>query len=66
MGFKWYFYSISGLCFIGAGLCFFGEALIKKINHENYFWWGTTSLVIFNMGICLVGHAIHIRKIKKH
>ena len=66
MGLKWYFYSISGLCLIGTGLCFFGEALIKKISHENYFWWGTLSLVIFNTGICLVSHAIHIRKTKKH
>ena len=62
MGFKWYFCSVVGLCLIGAGLCFFGEALIMKINNDSYFWWGTLSLVIFNTGVCLVGHAVYLKK----
>ena len=61
MDFKWYLLSISGLIFTAAGLCIFGEALTQKISNNNYFWWGTTSLVVFNTGICLVGQAIYYR-----
>jgi hypothetical protein len=46
------------------GLCIFGEALIRKINQENFFWYGTTALIIFNSGICFVGEAIFIRRKK--
>jgi hypothetical protein len=51
-----------GLIFIGFGLCIFGDALIRKLNQENYFLIGTLSLVIFNSGICFVGEAIFIRR----
>jgi hypothetical protein len=64
MNYKWYFFSIVGLLLIGLGLCIFGEALIQKINQENYFTLGTLSLVVFNSGICFVGEAISIRKTK--
>ena len=64
MNYKWYTFSISGLILIGAGLCVFGEALIRKINHENYFCYGTLALIIFNLGICFVGEAIFIRRKK--
>ena len=64
MNLKWYLFSISGLIFVGAGLCIFGEAIIQKINHNNYFWYGTLSLVVFNTGISLIGNAIHIRLLK--
>ena len=50
-----------GLLLIGLGLCVFGEALIQKINRESYFILGTSSLIIFNTGICFVGEAIFIR-----
>jgi len=63
MDLKWYLVSITGLMFIGSGLCIFGEAIIQKINNNSYFWWGTLSLVVFNTGICLVGHAIYLKKI---
>ena len=64
MNFKWYFFSITGLLLIGLGLCIFGEAIIQKINQENYFTLGTLSLIIFNTGICLIGEAIFIRSQK--
>ena len=50
-----------GLLLIGLGLCVFGEALIQKINQESYFILGTSSLVVFNTGICFVGEAIFIK-----
>ena len=62
MNYKWYVFSILGLIFIGFGLCIFGEALIRKLNQENYFLIGTLSLVIFNSGICFVGEAIFIKR----
>ena len=64
MNYKWYVFSILSLLLIGAGLCVFGDALIKKINHESYFWHGTIALIIFNSGICFVGEAIFIRRKK--
>ena len=64
MNYKWYFFSILGLLLTGTGLCIFGEALIRKINQENFFWCGTTALIIFNSGICFVGEAIFIRRKK--
>ena len=64
MNYKWYVFSILGLLLIGIGLCIFGEALIRKIKQENFFWYGTIALIIFNSGICFVGEAIFIRRKK--
>jgi hypothetical protein len=39
-----------------------GEAIIYKINNDfNWFYWGTTALVVFNSGIALVGEAIALK-----
>ena len=58
---RWIILSILGLMLIATGLCVFGEALIKKINKENYFWLGTLSLVIFNSGICIFGQSVIVK-----
>ena len=58
---KWILLSILGLMLIATGLCVFGEALIKKMNEEAYFWLGTFSLVIFNSGICIFGQSIIVK-----
>jgi hypothetical protein len=49
----WLFFSISGLTLIGLGLSVMGEALIRKyesITLNDWFWWGTTALIIINTG----------------
>ena len=64
MQIKWLFHSILGLLLIGAGLSVFGEALIQKMNAQNWhdwFWTGTLSLVIFNSGICIFGQGVIYR-----
>ena len=58
---KRYSLALLGLILFSSGLCVFGEALIKKINKENYFWLGTLSLVIFNSGICIFGQSIIVK-----
>jgi len=62
---KWIIYSITGLLLIGAGLSIFGEALvIKTLDPEgdrSWFWWGTSSLIVFNTGICFVAQATIFR-----
>ncbi len=58
---RWILLSIIGLMLIATGLCVFGEALIKKMNKETYFWLGTLSLVIFNSGICIFGQSIIVK-----
>lgn len=62
---KWLVYSIGGLLLVGFGLSLFGEAVALKIANanatSNWFWWGTTSLVVFNSGLCLLGQAVVYR-----
>ncbi len=58
---KWLLFSVLGLVLIGAGLSFFGEALILKMaadKWQEWFWIGTLSLVLINSGISFVGQAI--------
>lgn len=59
---KWLLYSIIGLLLVGAGLSFFGEALLLKFkplsSFESWFWMGTLSLVLINSGLSFIGQAV--------
>lgn len=46
--------SISGILIFSAGLCVFGESIIRKYNDGNWFLIGTISLILVNAGICLM------------
>ena len=46
--------SISGILIFSAGLCVFGESIIRKYNNDDWFLIGTLSLVLINAGICLM------------
>ena len=50
----WLVKGVGGLLAIGAGLSVFGEALIRKLNGDGWFWIGTLSLVLVNFGLCLM------------
>lgn len=50
----WLTKGIGGLLCTGFGLSLFGEALIRKINDQSWFWLGTLCLVVFNFGLCLL------------
>ncbi|MCC5921953.1 MAG: hypothetical protein LAT68_06310 [Cyclobacteriaceae bacterium] len=58
---KWLVFSISGLILLGAGLCFFGNALINFQNGDEWFWSGTFALVVFNSGVSVIGRGINYR-----
>ena len=61
---KWLFYSISGLLLFGMGLSILGESIILKYNQsDDWFIWGTISLIITNSGLCFFGQAV-IEKVK--
>jgi len=59
---KWLLYSIIGLLLVGAGLSFFGEALLLKFklfsSFQSWFWMGTLSLVLINSGLSFIGQAV--------
>lgn len=59
--FKWLVVSVFALLLIGAGVSVIGEAIIRKIFGEPYFWLGTFGLVLLNSGICLVAEAAIMR-----
>ena len=46
--------SISGILIFSAGLCVFGESIIRKYNDGHWFLIGTISLILVNAGICLM------------
>lgn len=55
---KWLLYSVGGLSTIGFGLSLLGEAILNKMQQDQ--WWillGTVALVVINSGICLVAEA---------
>ena len=61
---KWLLYSISGLLTFGMGLSILGESIILKYNQsDDWFIWGTISLIITNSGLCFFGQAV-IEKVK--
>lgn len=63
-GFKrWVIQAPVGLILIGAGLSMAIDAGNVKAAGGNWFLYGTSALVVFNSGICLVIDAA-IRKIK--
>ena len=52
---KTYFFALIGLIIFSSGLCLlFGEAGIYKYEKKEWFFIGTSSLILINMGIGLM------------
>ena len=51
---KRYAFALLGNILFSFGLCEFGESVIAKLHNENWFYLGTTSLVLINAGIGLM------------
>jgi hypothetical protein len=55
---RWFIQAVVGLVTIGAGLSLSIDAGSQKALGQPWFWYGTTALVVFNSGICLVADAV--------
>lgn len=53
---RWYVKAQLGVLLLPAGLCLFGEAVIRKAlpGHGPWFWFGTLGLVLINAGVGLM------------
>ena len=47
-------YTILGTLIFSSGLCFFGEALIRRYQELDFFLIGTLSLILINAGVCIM------------
>ena len=51
---RWLLQSAGGLILTGAGLSLAIDAGISKMQGEEWFWYGTGALVVFQAGLCCV------------
>ncbi|MFN3927878.1 MAG: hypothetical protein ACK4QL_11330 [Pseudanabaenaceae cyanobacterium] len=50
----WYLKAQVGILAFPFGLCLFGEAVIDKLSNRPWFWSGTLSLIVINLGLGLM------------
>ena len=55
---KWLLFSPLGLALIGFGLTLVTDAARAKSAGEDWFWYGTVALVVFNAGIAFFGEGV--------
>ena len=55
---KWLVFSPVGLTLIGFGLTLVTDASRAKSAGEEWFWYGTLALVVFNAGVALFGEGV--------
>jgi hypothetical protein len=51
---RWLIQSVVGLLLTGTGLCMTIDAGISRYAGEEWFWYGTGSLIVFQAGLCLL------------
>jgi len=51
---KTYVFALVGLILFSSGLCLFGESVIYKYENSNWFFTGTISLILINLGLGLM------------
>ena len=51
---KTYAFAIVGLILFSSGLCLFGESIIFKYESKEWFFSGTVSLILINLGLGLM------------
>jgi hypothetical protein len=58
---RWIFQAVAGLLLTGSGLSLAIDAGISKLQGDEWFWYGTGALVVFQAGLCLVIDATRFR-----
>lgn len=58
---RWIIQSVSGLLLTGSGLSMAIDAGIEKNNGNPWFLYGTISLIIFQIGLCLIADSVRFR-----
>ena len=51
---KTYTFALVGLILFSSGLCLFGESIIFKYESKEWFFSGTVSLILINLGLGLM------------
>mgnify|MGYP001162421843 FL=1 len=51
---KTYALALTGLILFSSGLCLFGESVIYKYENQDWFFSGTASLILINLGLGLM------------
>tara|TARA_B100000678_G_scaffold3636_1_gene3120 strand:- start:104 stop:301 length:198 start_codon:yes stop_codon:yes gene_type:complete len=51
---KTYALALTGLILFSSGLCLFGESVIYKYENQDWFLYGTASLIFINLGLGLM------------
>lgn len=59
---RWLLQSVGGLLLTGAGLSMAIDAGIQKSKGETWFVYGTLSLIIFQLGLCLLADSVRFRE----
>jgi len=57
----WMWEAPLGLIFVGAGISMAIDAGIHKSQDQDWFFYGTFSLVLVNAGLCIFGDAVYRR-----
>jgi hypothetical protein len=55
---KWLVFSPVGLTLMGFGLTLVTDAARAKGAGEDWFWYGTLALVVFNAGVAFFGEGV--------
>jgi|AntAceMinimDraft_12_1070368.scaffolds.fasta_scaffold226583_1 hypothetical protein len=51
---QWLLEAVSGLLLTGSGLSMAIDAGLNKLQGNEWFWYGTFALVLFQAGLCLI------------
>lgn len=63
---RWLIKAPIGLAILGFGIALIGESIMAKANATSWnewFYFGTLSLIVFNAGLCIVIDAVKDRAI---
>lgn len=58
---RWFIQSVSGLLLTGTGLSMAIDAGFNRFSGEEWVWYGTGALIIFQAGLCLLIDSIRFR-----
>lgn len=58
---RWFIQSVTGLLLTGTGLCMTIDAGFARAAGEEWFWYGTGSLIVFQAGLCLLIDGLRFR-----
>ena len=58
---RWLLQAVGGLLLTGAGLSMAIDAGITRLEGDDWFWYGTGALVVFQAGLCLMIDSLRFR-----